>query len=136
MGRIAITLGIVLGTLAMGFILFVYFTPHLSTEYGMRFNKEHFSLIRTNITVEEVYRLVGPPLFSQVNPDVSGTGAYRQTRDYDVGLDHLRSLVLRTNTEVYLEFSAPKHAGRDYFRYSVDFLHGVVRSYAGPVRMD
>jgi hypothetical protein len=110
--------------------------PYWNTAYGDGFRKREFYRITRNQTVDEVYQIIGPPLFADVNPDASGTGAYRQKRDYTVALEHVKDLVQKTNTEVYLEYSAPRNARRWYVLYYVDFANGRVKRFGGPIVMD
>jgi hypothetical protein len=91
-----------------------------NTVYGPGFKKNRFSHLLEGATLDQVYGNVGPPLFIDVNPDRQGNGAYRQTRDDEVSLQHAKNLVADTNTEIYLVYSSMRRSSKDYYLYRLD----------------
>jgi hypothetical protein len=87
MKRVLWIIGLSSMALAGAFFGWVVFQPYFNTNYATQFKRKQFALIHTNATLDENYRLIGPPLFVQVNNAVAGNGRYRQKRDYNVDLE-------------------------------------------------
>ena len=108
----------------------------LNTQYSRPDLKNTFGLIQIGESVENVYKIIGPPLFVRINPDRFGDGAYRQTYVEDTTVAAVAALAANTNYELYLSYTYPKRAGKDYLQYFVHVRDGKVFRRGGPVYAD
>ncbi len=119
----ATLLGIVFVTILAGFY-YSYIRVERNTLYAGLTVKREFRNLKIGTPLDEVYRLIGPPLVVSVNPDRTGNGAYRQAYDPDTSFAHVKRLLEDAKVELYMHYSLPKSKGTgDYYMYRID-LHG------------
>ena len=127
---------------ALGFGLLLSFSYYAitrverNTVYASPSVKLEFRKVQVGTAVSDLYRLLGPPLVISINPDKSGTGAYRQTIDHDTRFEHVHALLRDEILEVYLYYSLPKNFAHEYYMYRIDASGGKVVQLQGRIRMD
>jgi hypothetical protein len=94
-----------------------------------------FPQIKHGDSVEDVYRLLGPPHYVGVVPP-GELGPHKQHTDGDVRLSHLKELCASTNAYLSLVYSTARLRRWPYNLYYVNLTGAFVWRFDGPVRMD
>lgn len=96
------------------------------TDYANKTAGRNWHLVAVGDSIDDLYHKVGAPLFTDVNPDRAGLGAYRTIRDANVQAAHLQGLCADTNVALCLRYSWPAPGSPGHYRYEVDVVAGVV----------
>jgi hypothetical protein len=107
-----------------------------NTEYSQTRLPDTFEHITIGDSVEQVYATIGPPLFVDVNPDLKGNGGYQTTSLGRTDLSAVRQVLADTNKGLYLVYSQPKKAGKNYILYQIEIRDGKVFQKSGPSYQD